>query len=621
MRRTAPSAVGAVGLPALAGLVIAGGLVAAGCGGRSGNVFEKAPIVVISIDTLRSDHLPMYGYKQVDTPALDRFRKDALLCERAFSHYPMTLPSHLSILSGLLPPEHGVRDNSGYTFDAAAHPYLPALLKAAGYETGAAVSSFVLRKASGIASGFDFYDDDLHPTRDKGLDAVQRPGAQTAKLALDWLRPRAGRPFFLLLHLYEPHFPYEPPEPYASRYKSHYDGEIATADAVVGDFLGELKRLGVYDKAIVVVLSDHGEGLGDHGEEQHSIFVYREDLQVPLLLKLPGSRQGGGTIHGVAQLVDVAPTLLALVGLPRPKELTGASLLDLAAGRVPGDREIYSESYYPRLHFGWSELTSLVRGPFHYIEAPEPELYDDPSDPAERRNVLADNRRVYASLRDSMAGRRRPLAAPSEIDAETSAKMASLGYVAGGSALAKGALADPKSKRAILSDLQDAYTLANAGRHREAVEIFRRALAQDPGMVNIWALLAVSLDRLGEKEQAAQAYEKALAASGGSPQFALAAARLLLESGRLDDAGKRAELAVKADPKQAYELLVRIALRRGDGQGALAVFQRAVAAQAEPPGARRELAVALSSDGKSAQALELLAPLGQADDPPTLCAL
>jgi choline-sulfatase len=596
-------------------------LLAAGCRPGSGSaVFPRAPVVLISIDTLRSDHLPMYGYRKVETPALDRLRADAILCESAFSHYPMTLPSHTSILSGELPPEHGVRDNTGYHFDAARHPYLPRLLKQAGYDTGAAVSSYVLRGATGLSQGFDFYQDSLHASEDQSLDAVQRPGKETVRIALDWVRQRAGRPFFLFLHLYEPHFPYQPPEPFLSRYPEHYDGEIATADAAVGDFLDELKRLGIYDRAVVVLLSDHGEGLGDHGEYQHSIFLYREALQVPLLVKLPGARFAGRTVKAVAQLVDVVPTVLALVGVAPPPHLPGSSIVDLLQAKSPPARAVYAETFYPRLHFGWSELSSLVRGPLHYIEGPDPELYDRLADPAERANVLAANRRAYAGMRQEVRARRRPLVAPGAVDADTRQKLTSLGYLAGGSVAASGPLPDPKSRRALLRLLEDAYARSAAGDHQGAVELFRRALAEDPRMVDIWGLLAYSYRKLGKKQEAVAAYEKALQLSG-SPQLAAGAAVMLLEAGRLDEAEKHAELALKADPQRAYEILVRAALARGDVLRARDLTRQAIAAGVDREVLRREVGLALAESGRTQEAIDLLAPLAATGEPATLDAL
>ncbi|MES1210946.1 MAG: sulfatase, partial [Acidobacteriota bacterium] len=268
-----------------------GALGIAGCGGKGSA--KGAPILLISIDTLRSDRLPVYGYAKGSTPALDAFAKDAIVFERAYSHYPLTLPSHVSILTGQLPPEHKVRDNAGYPFEAAKHPYLPRLLKEIGYDTGAAVSAFVLRGQTGLSEGFDAYDGSLAPKPGETLDLVQRSGHDTLQAALPWLRGRAGKPFFHFLHLYEPHAPYTAPEPFASRFPDPYDAEVAAADQVLGDLFAELKKLEIYDRAVIVVLSDHGEGLGEHGEAQHGIFLYRETLQVPLLVKLPKSERGG----------------------------------------------------------------------------------------------------------------------------------------------------------------------------------------------------------------------------------------------------------------------------------------------------------------------------------------
>src|SRR6185436_11184295 len=280
--------------------------------------FAGAPVILISVDTLRADHLPAYGYRGVATPNIDALRHDAILFRRAWSHVPLTLPSHASILTGLLPTEHQVRNNIGFRLRGDVET-LPAALRRAGYATGGAVSSYVLRRATGIAASFDFYDDDI------AAEVEQRSGARTVAAALPWIERNAARPFFFFLHLYEPHAPYAPPEPFRSRYRNPYDGEIAAADAALGTFLAGLKKSGVYDRAIIVFLSDHGEGLGDHGEEEHGIFLYREALQVPLLLKLPRAQRGGTAIDGDAALVDVAPTLAALTGARLPRS-SGADL-------------------------------------------------------------------------------------------------------------------------------------------------------------------------------------------------------------------------------------------------------------------------------------------------------
>jgi arylsulfatase A-like enzyme/Flp pilus assembly protein TadD len=608
-------------------LILLALLAALGCHRSPEGPYKNAPVILISIDTLRSDHLPAYGYKKVATPAIDGFARDAVLYERAYSHYPLTLPSHVSILTGELPPVHRVRDNAGYPFDAERHSFLPRLLKQAGYDTGGAVSAFVLRAETGIGTpgkGFDFYDSDLKPKPGESLDSVQRPGAETAARALEWIRSRGKggkkHPFFFFLHLYEPHAPYEAPEPFASRYSDPYDAEIATADSVVGSFLGELKRLGIYDKAVIVLLSDHGEGLGDHGEGQHGLFLYRETLQVPLMLKLPGQALGGTRVAAPAELVDVTPTLLSLAGVDVPKALLGTPLLALRDAKAPA-RQLYAETFYPRLHFGWSDLASLIEDHHHYIEGPAPELYDLGADPGERRNLLPEERRTYATLRAAMKGYDRRLAPPGSVDAETARKLAALGYIGGSAVDRKGPLPDPKSQKAVIQDLERAFEAMQQGRHAEAVEVFGRVLAANPNMQDVWAFQAASLQKLGRDEEAAVAYEKALELSGGSPQIALATATKLLELGRLDDAQARAELALKQDPASAYELLARIAEARKDPAAAMAVMRKAVAEGHASEGLRRQLALALAANGQSGEAIAILQPLAQTGEPPTLNAL
>jgi choline-sulfatase len=604
-----------------AALVLGAALGAAACR-PSTPTYKGAPIILISIDTLRSDHLPAYGYTAVETPAIDALRKDAILCRRAYSHYPMTLPSHVSILSGLLPTQHKVRDNVGYPFDGEHQPTLARLLKAAGYETGGAVSTYVLRHATGIAAGFDFYEDSMEVQGGERLDDVQRPGTVTAKLGLDWIRGRAaGKPFFFFLHLYEPHTPYTPPEPWKSRYKERpYDGEIATADAIVGDFLGELKKLGIYDRAVVVLLSDHGEGLSDHGEKQHGIFLYRETLQVPLLLKLPGGAHQGETLAAPVELADVAPTLLALAGVERPREMTGVPLLDLLGGKLP-ERQIYSETFYPRLHLGWSDLASLIGDRYHYIAGPDPELYDLPADPGERTNLRDRERRAFAALRTAMEPYDRSLAPPHVAnDPEAMKKLAALGYLGGSAAITKGALPDPKSQGQALAQVEEAFEHIQSGDDAGAVAAFQRVLAVNPKMTDVWAFLAFSLQRLGRHEEASRAFEKGLALSNGVPSLAVAAAASLLALGRLDEARQHAELAMKGNPAGAYDILVQVALARHDPKGAFELMKQAVDAGVASPNLRRRY-VLLAANGDPRQAIATLQPLADRGDPEAIHAL
>jgi arylsulfatase A-like enzyme/predicted Zn-dependent protease len=526
--------------------------------------FPGAPVILISVDTLRSDHLPAYGYRGLATPSLDAFRRDAILFTRAWSHVPLTLPSHVSILTGSLPTEHQVRNNIGFRLRPDAET-LPAALRRAGYAAGGAVSSTVLRGSTGLGASFDFYDD-------VPAEVEQRSGARTVAAALPWIERNAARPFFFFLHLYEPHAPYTPPEPFRSQYRNPYDGEIAAADAAAGTFLDALKKSGVYDRAIIVFLSDHGEGLGDHGEEEHGIFLYREALQVPLLLKLPKSQRGGTTIDRDTALAEVAPTLAALAGVPFGRNA------NMLSGAAP--RDIYSETEYPRLQLGWHELASLIRGDRHLIAGRNTELYDVRRDPAERRELAASDRPTATSMRAALAAMQRDTAPPQPVDAETARKLAALGYV--GSSRAPAAdLPDARQAIASLPAIRAAYAASTARDWPLAAQRWRALAQAQPHNVDAWSHLGEALGGQNDVDGALAAYRNAIDAGGNAPgELPLDVAALLLRAGRVDDAQRHAEAGVDADPPRGRELLARCALARGDVAGAEAQARAAGGAPA-----------------------------------------
>ncbi len=544
-------------------------LLALACRSGGGKVEAPAgtPVVLISIDTLRADHLPAYGYQGVATPAIDALRRDGVLFEHAYSHTPLTLPSHTALLTGVLPAVSGVRDNVGYSLDASkvkdgTLPYLPFLLQQKGYQTGGAVSAYVLRASTGLNEGFDRYDDAIEFKTRTGLGGLQRDGNETLNAALPWLRQAASKPFFLFFHLYEPHTPYTPPEPFASRYASKYDGEIASADHIVGQLIDELKRLGVYDRALVILLSDHGEGLGEHGEDEHGVLLYDEDIHVPLLLKLPQAQRAGQTVAAPAQLTDVAPTVAALVGLAPAPQWQGTSLLELGA-TAAAPRHVYSETFYPRLHFGWSELFSLTDGRRHLIDGPDPELYDLVADPHERDNIRERERRSFNELRQEVARYDRALAAPAAVDEETRKSMAALGYIGGGSGAASGPLPDPKQHLGELADLKLGFDAQHNGDWKAAAEAYRRVLTKNDKMADAWEFLGHALEKLGDRDGALYSYTQALRISNGAAHVAVAAATLLFQMERLDEAVEHAKMTLHDNPSFAHGLLAQVALRRG----------------------------------------------------------
>jgi arylsulfatase A-like enzyme len=570
--------------PVVPGLLALGAMVLAGCGGgKAGGraAAPRAPVVLISIDTLRADHLPAYGYRGVETPAIDRLRRDAILYENAYTSAPLTLPSHCSILTGLPPGGHGVRDNVGYRLDTARTPTLADRLRRQGYATGAAVSAYVLRGATGLGAAFDRYDDGIEFVADQSLGELQRPATETARAAEAWIDAHRDQPFFYFLHFYEPHTPYDPPEPWKSRYRDRpYDGEIATVDAAVGEVLDHLRRIGVYDRAVVLLLADHGEGLGDHGEKEHGVLLYRETIRVPLLLKLPGASRAGGRVEAPAALLDVVPTVAAILGLEPPAGLPGRSLLDLPKD---GARRVYSETFYPRLHFGWSALAALTGARYSYIEGPDPELYDLAADPGERANVLARERRVYAEMKRELAAHATALQEPAKATAEEAAKLASLGYAAHPVQVGAGPLPDPKRAIAALPLVKKAYETAAAGDHAGAIAILSDLVGRYPAMLDARFQLASNLATIGRYDEALAQYDRAIElAPAAADGMLMEKARIDLKLGRLDEAEKYARSAATTLPAESHELLGSVALARGALDQALAEADLAVHAESAP---------------------------------------
>ncbi|MCE2560003.1 MAG: sulfatase-like hydrolase/transferase [Acidobacteria bacterium] len=532
----------------------------------------RPPIVLISIDTLRSARLPAYGYDGVDTPAIDRVAADGVLFERAYSHVNVTLPSHASLFTGLLPPEHGVRDNAGYRLDEAI-PTLAAELQ----PTGGFGAAYALGAAPGSGRGFDVYDDGLRFDTRRPFGQLQRPGVETLAAASDWLGGVADTPFFLFLHLYEPHAPYEPPAPFAERYGDPYDGEVAAADAVVGELIERLEALGLYDDALVLLLSDHGEGLMDHGEMDHLVFIYREIIQVPLVVKLPGGDRAGERVTANAQLLDVAPTVYGILDLEPTVGLSGSNLVDLDGGPDEDTpRQIVSESVYPRLHFGWSDLASIVEGDLHFIDSPAPELFRLSEDPGEKKNVIQEERAIARRLRTVLNEIDRTLTSPTQDDPEVRQRLRSLGYLSGGAPAREGPLADPKSRIGVVEELSRASRLIEVGELAGAESALRTVLARDPQMVGVWQQLGDVLERRRRPRQALQAYRKAFELSGGDLATAgLKTAELLLRDGRVAEAREHALAVVDRSP-MANDLLAQAALIEGDLETAGRHIERAI---------------------------------------------
>ena len=364
---------------------------------------SPANVVVITIDTLRADHLGCYGDHAIETPNLDALAVSAARFTRAFTPVPITLPAHTALFTGSFPMATGVHDFSGNKVPASVVT-LAKVLHDHGYSTAAFLGAAVLDSRFGLNQGFDTYFDhfDLARLDETSLDMVKRTGDQVVDNAIEWLKANPRRPFFLWVHLYDAHYPYTPPEPYATRYRDRpYDGEIAFDDAQVGRLIALLKDLGVYDSAVLAVVGDHGEGLGEHGEKTHGFFVYNSTLHIPLIVKVPGA--SARRIEKEASLVDVMPTVLQAVQLPIPPSVQGRSLLsDIMGKPSPNASNLYAETYLPLIHFHWSQLRALQSDGLKYIEAPRPELYDTRVDPHETKNLLPGKQALSHEMRDRL---------------------------------------------------------------------------------------------------------------------------------------------------------------------------------------------------------------------------
>ena len=591
-------------------------------------------VVLVTLDTLRADHLGVYG-GDVATPHLDNLAAEGAVVRQASAHVPLTRPSHVALMSGRLPTETGVRDNVSPT-RIPDFPLLAEVLEGAGFDTAAFVSSVVVSRASGLARGFGVYSDDFDadPQDPRFLNTAQKRGDETVAEAVGWLEEWANAArtrgeedfeprFFLWLHLFDPHDPYEPPEPYASRYASRpYAGEVAWTDELVGRLDAALERLGLAEATLLAVTSDHGEGLGDHDELLHGFFVYESTLHVPLILRGPGIRPGVVLSRPVG-LVDLYPTILDALRIipPSGTELSGRSLAAaLAGGEEPPLAPVYAESLVPRLRFGWSELRSVRQGELKYIRAPRPELYNLSGDPGELADLARDERR---SVRDldvalrSFLERERTAEASEELPPELLEKLHALGYL-GGSAPASTSTpgADPKDK---VEEFRLANDLMRRGLERlhaadfrgaretfakllergidsaelhlylgrallglrefdEAVSHLEEAAGRSPTHAGGWLGLAEGCVQLGDTEAALEALRAGQSAIPSHVGLRKEQARLLGMLGRYDAARQVLETTLELDSEDAmlHAMLSEALRNQGDLDGAVARLQEAV---------------------------------------------
>ena len=551
-------------------------------------------VIVITADTLRADKLGAYGNTRIATPNIDRLASEGVLFEQATTVVPLTLPAHASIFTGTYPLFHGVRDNGGYYLDPA-QTTLAEVLKAQGYATGAFVGAFVLDSRWGLAQGFDRYFDDFNLAKFEkvSLDSVQRRGDEVLARALPWMDSVRDRRFFAWIHFYDVHTPYDPPEPYLSRYAGvrwgRYDGEVAWVDSLVGRVLQWLDDRKLADRTIVALVGDHGESLGEHKEAGHGFFIYDATTHVPLILRTPFRALKRLRVASQVRVIDLMPTVLALVGAPVPAAVQGTSLLDLAAGRRGREALVaYSESYYPRHHYGWSELTALRDSVFLYVAAPWPELFDLAADPRQEHNLASERPTTVARLSKELAALREQFSAkdidqkrPETIDPDAQARLAALGYIAGPAKVRVDpgkSLADPKDKIELFNLIKDAGGDSSEGRVDRALEKIQRVLQQDAKILEAHHILGNLYVKKNEREKAIAAYTQALALDPEYVPAIFSLASTYKELGRLDEATAGFERLIELDPHDngGYYNLARIHAEKKEFQPALDLLKRAV---------------------------------------------
>jgi choline-sulfatase len=586
-------------------------------GAQAATKFHSAPdVFLITIDTIRADHVGCYGNKDVQTPALDALAADGTLFMHAYTHSPITNTSHATILTGLIPSAHGVTD-FGVPL-APQHLTIAELLKKQGYQTAAFIGAVILdsnQLAPGFDRGFDYYDNFPAKTETKERwGRVERRAGDVIRRAEDWLEkhPRAhpsDAPRFMWVHLYDPHDPYEPPSPFAEKYAKHpYDGEIAYADSALGGFIAGLKKSGAYQGAIIVMVGDHGEGLGEHGEETHGLFLYDSTLHVPLIIKLPivkmptdtmpKNAHGGTVVDTQVHTTDLLPTVLSLVGAPIPAEINGESLESLMNGQSRNGHPLLAETDYP-LRWGWAPLRALREDKAKFIEAPRPELYDLEADPHELKNLYATNVSQAQSMRTAIAGAMAKLGAPAESHSAN--------------------LPDPKDKIEVQNLLHRSMLAADDDRANDERGYLEKAIQIDHDSAPV-------LRQLGELELSAQDYKKAATYLKRALELRPEDSTAAFEAGEaLDKIGDYAaardalEHSLKQMPTQiaARLLLGHVYLRLKDAHNAEDQFEAALLMDSSDKEGQVGLAEAHLANGDIASALRGLEMLTKSypDDP------
>ena len=604
-------------LPILGGVALALGLAAVLAIGPGRRLFRHQSasplnVLLITLDTTRADHLGCYGYGPAQTPHLDGLAREGIRFARVYCPAPLTLPSHASVLTGLYPATHGVRNN-GHEL-ASKWRTLAEILKGHGFATAAFVSSFSVDSRFGIGRGFEVYDDTFQPQAPlKGANTERRAEETFARFSR-WLDKSGPGRFFAWVHYYDPHLPYDPPSPYREASQGRpYDGEIAYMDRYVGAVLEALEAKGLRDKTLVVIAGDHGEGLGDKVETGHGIFLYEETLRVPLIFRDPKMFTRPGVVESAVRLVDVAPTILEALGLKAEAAgMEGQSLIPWIRNISRVDLDSLIETFYPRENFGWSELVGIVSGPWKYIQAPRPELYDLKSDPGERTDLTALSPAKAAELRKGLEeGLLRLSAPPGTSGGQTAVRtndqerLRSLGYVNFAPAKPGSAAPDPKDKIGLLKLVQEAQAFEFERNFAEAEKVYEKIVAEIPDSPESYVNLAIVQARQNRFDRALKTLNRGLARMPDSEVLLVRLGHTYLVSGKPGEALAAMEKVLTFNPQSVDALTVAGGILDATGRKveARAHFERALEIEPESRHLRTSYAANLASTGSLKEAI------------------
>ncbi len=559
-------------------------------------------VILISVDTLRADRLGCYGDRRQVTPHIDAIAQQGTLFSQVSSQVPLTLPSHVSLFTSTYPFFNGVQDNGQRLGPDAVT--LSTILKSQGYRTAAFVASYVLDRRFGLNQGFDLYDSPFDLHRRSGSDAAdaKRSGEQVVDSAFRWIEANSNGPFFVFLHLYDLHKPYDLPHSWhqPTGISGGYEAQLSYEDEVLGNFWSFLVRRGFLEKSLIVFTSDHGEGLGDHGESTHGYFIYQTTLRVPLIIRWPA---GSGTfvsrVDEPVSLLDVAPTILQFLRIVPPSGFQGRSLLAQAGREGLGDAEIYSESLFARSHFGCSAISSVRQGQLKYIEAPKPELYDLARDPKEEHNIYTRERSLALALRERLymirSRFREHVSMSGKLNGESEAALRSLGYLSISSAASNTSesAADPKDRIKEAEAYHAAVALASSGKLEESNMLLEKLRVKLPEVTAIPMSLGLNQQKLGKHAEAMENFRAALKGDPANAEAHSSLAASSLALGREDEAVKelQAAIAVDLDHTRAYRLLGAIWMQRRSYAQARECFSHMLAIAPEDYEAHYQLAI------------------------------